>query len=99
MYQVFTSPAFLEAGKKFRMRQYERYSKYATDLEAVLGVSRYLILTWVLSLEQSIIQYSMFENEPMYILQKRSLENMANSMLNFNQSLLEKDESLMSLDL
>lgn len=99
MYQVFTSPAFLEAGKKFRMRQYERYSKYAQGLEEVLGVSRYLILTWILSLEQSIVQYAMFENEQMYILQKRSLENMANSMLSVNQSLLEMDESLMSLNL
>lgn len=97
MYQVFTSPAFLEAGKKFRARQFERYSMYAQNLEKVLGVSRYLILTWIISLEQAIIQYALYENEQIYTLQKRSLEHMADSMLNVNQDALEEDEKLKGL--
>jgi AcrR family transcriptional regulator len=97
MFQVFTSPAFLESGKKFRARQYERYSVYAQDLEKVLGVSRYLILTWIISLEQAIVQYALFENEQMYVLQRRSLENMADSMLNVNPNILAQDESLKDL--
>ena len=84
--------------RELRIRQYERYGVYAQNLEKVLGVSRYLILTWIISLEQAIIQYALFENETMYTLQKKSLENMANSMLNVSQSLLDQDEYLKSLN-
>ena len=81
MYQVFTSPAFLEQGKKFRNRQFLRYRKYAEEMEKVLNVSWYLILEWILYFEQAIIQYALWENSTMYVLQKIGLENMAMSML------------------
>lgn len=97
MYQVFTSPAFLESGKKFRTRQYERYNRYAEDLEKVLGVSHYLILTWILALEDALIQYALFENDAIYTLRKKSLEKMADSMLNVSQSTLDQDEYLKNL--
>jgi len=81
MYQVFTSPRFLDYGKAFRNRQFERYRRYSEDLEKVLDISWYLILHWILNLEQAIVQYALFENSTMYILQKISLEKMAISML------------------
>lgn len=81
MYQVFASPAFLEHGKRFRNRQFLRYRKYAEEMEKVLDVSWYLILEWILNLEQAIIQYALWENSNMYALQKIGLENMAMSML------------------
>lgn len=81
MYQVFTTPRFIEHGKNFRNRQFERYRKYAEDLEKVLDTPWYLILHWILNLEQAIIQYALFENSTMYVLQKISLEKMALRML------------------
>ena len=81
MYQVFMSPAFLEHGKKFRARQFQRYRKYAEELEPTLGVPWDMTIVWILSLEQALIQYALFENSTMYVLQKISLEKMAQSML------------------
>ena len=81
MYQVLTTPRFLEFGKSFRNRQFERYRKYSEDLEKVLDVPWYLILHWILNLEQTIVQYALFENSTMYVLQKISLEKMASRML------------------
>ena len=50
-------------------------------MEKVLNVSWYLILEWILYFEQAIIQYALWENSTMYVLQKIGLENMAMSML------------------
>lgn len=81
MYQVFTTPRFHEFGKTFRVRQFERYRSYAEMLEPSLGVSWYMILQWILSLEQAINQFALFENATMFIMQKIHLQNMARSML------------------
>lgn len=85
MHQVYTSPAFLEYGKKYKSEQYARFRKEAEELAPVLNVSWYLILSWIICFEETLVEYALFENSTRLIIQKVLLKNMAESMLANNE--------------
>ena len=81
IYQVYTSPEFVEYGKKHRANQLARFRSYSEELEKELNISWFFILSWIISFEQMLIQYALFENATSFMIQKLSLKNMAHTLL------------------
>ncbi len=86
MHQVYTSPKFLEYGKKYKSEQFARFRQKAEALAPVLNVSWYLILSWIICFEETMVEYALFENSTRLVTQKELLKNMAASMLANNET-------------
>lgn len=93
VYQVITSPKYLEFGKQYEKNKFERFRKFSEELEKELGISWYLILQWILAYERVVIHYALFENPSILILQKLMLKNMAITLLSKN-GIAQYDPSL-----
>ena len=63
MYQVYTSPKYLEYGKKFFVGVTERYTQYAKELEPKLGISWQLIQPMIYMMVRASVHYALFEED------------------------------------
>ncbi len=63
MYQVYTSPKFLDAGKAFFKGVDERYKAYAEELSPRLGFPVQIIQSLILNFVRASVHYAMFEDE------------------------------------
>ena len=86
MHQVYTSPAFLEYGKKYKSDQFARFRQFADELEPVFNVPKYMILSWIIQFEQTLVEYALFVNSTQLVIQKNMLKNIAFSMLNRDEN-------------
>lgn len=63
MYQVYTSPSYLEHGKEFFKRVTKRYTDYAKSLEPKLGIPWQVIQPLIYSFVRASVHYALFEDE------------------------------------
>lgn len=67
MYQVYAHPKYREYGKKFFAGVDKRYTEYAKDLEAVVGIPSQTLTPMIFILVRACVHYALFEDE--YYLQ------------------------------
>lgn len=72
MYQVYTHPKYEEYGKKFFEGVNKRYTEYAGQLEAELGVSKDILISLTFNLIRACVHYAMFRDE-FYLKSQTSL--------------------------
>lgn len=77
MYQVYTTPKFLEHGKKFYQDTMQRYTEYSKELGPKLGIPWQVVQGMVILFAQATIQYALFEEKKYLEAQKITLKNMA----------------------
>lgn len=63
MYQVYTSPKYLEAGKEFFRGVELRYTEYAKKLEPRLGIPWRNIQAMIFTFVRASVHYALFEEE------------------------------------
>lgn len=63
MYQVYTSPKYLEHGKAFFKGVEERYTEYAKQLEPRLGIPWQVIQPLIFIFVRASVHYALFEDE------------------------------------
>lgn len=63
MYQVYTSPRYLEAGREFFRGVEERYTDYARQLEPRLGIPWQVIQPMIFTFVRASVHYALFEDE------------------------------------
>ena len=63
MYQVYTSPKYLEQGKAFFKGVDERYTEYAKELEKRLGIPWQVIQPMIFTFVRASVHYALFEDE------------------------------------
>lgn len=63
MYQVYTNPKYLEHGKQFFKGVNDRYTKYAKELEAKIGIPYDITTPLIFILIRSCVHYALFEDE------------------------------------
>ncbi|MGI6721504.1 MAG: TetR family transcriptional regulator [Anaerovoracaceae bacterium] len=69
MYQVYTSPKYLESGKKFFERLSVRFTAYAEELTPVLGVPRETLQGMIYGFVRACVHFALFEDEDYLKLQ------------------------------
>lgn len=78
MYQVYTHPKYIEAGKKFFSGVNRRYTEYAKELEPKLGLPHSVITPLIFLFIRACVHYALFEDEYYLISQigvlKKSVE-------------------------
>lgn len=80
MYQVYSSPRYLEYGRQFSKTVVERYTEYAALLEVQLGAPKEVIQPLIYFFVQACIYYSMFENEAYMLSEINLLVQIVNSL-------------------
>ena len=63
MYQVYTSPKYLDAGKEFFRGVEQRYTDYARQLEPRLGIPWQVIQPMIFTFVRATVHYALFEEE------------------------------------
>lgn len=63
MYQVYTHPKYLEAGRKFFADLNVRYTAYAKTLEKKIGIPYTVITPQIFAFVRLSVHYAMFGNE------------------------------------
>lgn len=63
MYQVYTTPKYIEYGKKFFRGVDERYTAYAKALEGRIGLPYQLTTPLIFLLIRACVHYALFEDE------------------------------------
>lgn len=63
MYQVYTSPKYLEYGKAFFKGVEERYTEYAKQLEPRLGIPWKIIQPMIFIFVRASVHFALFEDE------------------------------------
>lgn len=63
MYQVYTSPKYLEYGKEFFKGVEQRYTEYAKQLERRLGIPWQIIQPMIFTFVRASVHYALFEDE------------------------------------
>ena len=63
MYQVYTSPKYLDAGKEFFKGVEKRYTEYAKQLEPKLGIPWQAIQPMIFTFVRASVHYALFEDE------------------------------------
>ncbi len=63
MYQVYSSPKYIEEGKKFFDGVTERYTEYAKELAPKLGIPCEMVQGLIFIFVRACVHYAMFENE------------------------------------
>lgn len=63
MYQVYTSPKYLEYGQKFFKGVDERYTEYAKSLESKLNIPYEKLTSLIFILIRASVHYALFEDE------------------------------------
>lgn len=63
MYQIYTSPKYIEYGKKFFDGVNKRYTEYAKFLEPKLGLPYSTIVSFIFILIRASVHYALFEDE------------------------------------
>lgn len=63
MYQVYTSPKYLEHGKAFFKGVDERYTEYSKELEKRLGIPWQVIQPMIFTFVRASVHYALFEDE------------------------------------
>lgn len=63
MYQVYTHPKYIEAGKRFFSGVNKRYSEYAKRLEGEIGIPSDVITPLIFILIRACVHYALFEDE------------------------------------
>lgn len=76
MYQVYTSPKYLEAGKEFFYGVEKRYTEYAKQLEPRLGIPWQVIQPMIFTFVRAVVHYALFEDEGYLKPQMNMLWNM-----------------------
>ncbi|MEG1835044.1 MAG: TetR/AcrR family transcriptional regulator [Oscillospiraceae bacterium] len=63
MYQVYTSPRYLEYGKEFFKGVEKRYTEYAKQLEPLLGIPWDVIQPMIFIFVRASVHFALFEDE------------------------------------
>lgn len=63
MYQIYTHPKYIEHGKKFFAGVNERYTEYAKQLEAKIGIPYNVITPLIFIFIRACVHYALFEDE------------------------------------
>lgn len=63
MYQIYTHPKYLDAGKKFFEGVNKRYTEYAMSLEDSLGIPHDTMTPLIFMLIRACVHYALFEDE------------------------------------
>ncbi|MGN1053698.1 MAG: TetR/AcrR family transcriptional regulator [Erysipelotrichaceae bacterium] len=63
MYQIYTSPKYLEYGQKFFKGVDERYTEYAKSLESKLNIPYEKLTSLIFILIRASVHYALFEDE------------------------------------
>ncbi len=87
MYQIYTHPKYIEYGKQFFDGVNKRYTEYAKNLEAGLGIPHEVLTPLIFILIRASVHYAMFEDE--YYL-KSQLEILKQSIEMFMQKYQNK---------
>lgn len=63
MYQIYTNPKYIDAGKKFFEGVNKRYTDYAKELEGNIGIPYDVITPLIFMLIRACVHYALFEDE------------------------------------
>ncbi|MCC8131086.1 MAG: TetR/AcrR family transcriptional regulator [Oscillospiraceae bacterium] len=80
MYQVYSSPRYLEEGKKFFNGVTERYTEYAKLLAPQLGIPWETVQGLIFIFVRACVHYAMFENEEYLKSQQKILIGMIHAI-------------------
>ncbi|MDD6401855.1 MAG: TetR/AcrR family transcriptional regulator [Lachnospiraceae bacterium] len=96
MYQVYTTPKYLEYGKQFYKNTLERFKRYAKELEPKLDIPWQIIISIVIVFSQTVIQYAIYEEKSYLDIQKHMLKQMVRSIMRDNKGLRFPGEKIVT---
>ncbi|MCD7822973.1 MAG: TetR/AcrR family transcriptional regulator [Oscillospiraceae bacterium] len=81
MYQIYSSPKYLDEGKKFFDGVTKRYTEYANQLAPKLGLPADAVQGLIFIFVRACVHYAMFENEEYLKSQQKILISMVHAMM------------------
>ena len=92
MYQVYSHPKYIEAGKAFFKGVTQRYTEYAKRLECSIGIPYQTITPLIFILIRACVHYALFEDE-FYL--KTQLEVLKKMIITYAEKQVEDQQTVM----